>query len=154
MTALSHIRLDDGPTGMRSNFERTVAFLLPTDPVTKKRGAKRPGAEVSAVEAPNKHEEKGGKKVTFKQTTGKTGVEFRYYTKPEFIKLSRAQKDELRENRKKHSRYQGTWTGKADLGKGVSGSNSQQVTKGQVAALIREHEEKKQNDAKEHDALK
>ena len=40
-TALSHICLDDSLTGMRSDFERSVAFLLPTDPVKKKKGAKQ-----------------------------------------------------------------------------------------------------------------
>ena len=33
---LAAIRLDDGAEGMRSDFERAVAFLLPTDPVQKK----------------------------------------------------------------------------------------------------------------------
>ena len=37
-TALSHIRLDDNVGGMRSDFERAVVFLLPTDPVRSKRG--------------------------------------------------------------------------------------------------------------------
>ena len=30
---LAAIRLDDGAAGIRSDFERAVAFLLPTDPV-------------------------------------------------------------------------------------------------------------------------
>ena len=81
-TALSHIRLDDGANGMREDFERSVAFLLPTDPVRKKRGAKRSAAQISAVGAANpsnKGKGKGGKKVGFKPNFGKTGVELRYY---------------------------------------------------------------------------
>ena len=34
--ALDAIRMDDGAAGMRSDFERAVAFLLPTDPAKKK----------------------------------------------------------------------------------------------------------------------
>ena len=33
--ALAAIRMDDGASGMRSDFERSVAFLLPEDPVKK-----------------------------------------------------------------------------------------------------------------------
>ena len=44
--------LDDNPNGMRSDFERSVAFLLPTDPVKKKRGGgKRNAGQISATVA-------------------------------------------------------------------------------------------------------
>ncbi len=116
MTALSHVCLDDGPTGMQSNFKHTVVLLLPNDPVTKKRGAKCPGAEILAVEAPDPKGGKGGKRVTFKQMTGKTGVEFRYYKKAKFKQLSQLQEDELREHLKENGIYQSTWTGKGGAG--------------------------------------
>ena len=51
--ALAAIRLDDGPNGMRRDFERTVAFLLPTDPVRKRqKDNKRGAANISAVNIP------------------------------------------------------------------------------------------------------
>ncbi len=74
--------------------------------------------------------------------TGKTGIEFCYYKKDEFNQLTKMEKDELREHHKANGNYQGTWTGK-----GGSGPNSQQMTKGKVAALICEHDEKKQKEA-------
>ena len=72
--ALSSIRMDDTANGMRNNFEAAVAFLLPTDPVEKKksRGNKRPVVEVAAIDT--------GEKAlgSHKLARGKTGVEFRY----------------------------------------------------------------------------
>ncbi len=65
------------------------------------------------------------------------GVEFCYCKKAEFNQLTKAQKDNLRENHKTNGNYQGTWTSKGDLG-----PDSQQMTKGKVSALICEHEEK------------
>ena len=60
-TALSHIRLDDSATGMRSNFERSVAFLLPTDPVKKKKGGhKRNVGQISSTNATASND-RGGK---------------------------------------------------------------------------------------------
>ena len=55
-TAVSHIRLDDttnavgNPSGTRNDFERAVAFLLPTNPVGKKRRGKLQAAQTSSVE--------------------------------------------------------------------------------------------------------
>ncbi len=52
-TAVSRIRLDDttnaqgNPSGTHNDFERAVAFLLPTDPVRKKRREKRQAAQIS-----------------------------------------------------------------------------------------------------------
>ena len=47
--AIVAIRLDNSVGGMRNDFERSVAFLLPTNPV--KKGRKRDSATVSAVGA-------------------------------------------------------------------------------------------------------
>ena len=97
--ALSSVRLDDTPGGMRNNFEAAVAFLLPTDPVEKKKAkSKRPIAEVSAVEG-----EDGPPKTnpsTSKPGRGKTGVEFRYHTPDEYQALNKAQRQELHAHRK------------------------------------------------------
>ena len=81
--ALSHIRLSNGPNGMRDDFERAVAFLLPTDPVKKRGGrAKRNSAQISSTQGSdggagaNKNKGPKEKKVTLKPNVGKTGVEF------------------------------------------------------------------------------
>ena len=72
--ALSSIRMDDTANGMRNNFELAVAFLLPTDPVEKKRAkSKRPIAEISAALAEDSRKQTLG---THKLARGATGVEF------------------------------------------------------------------------------
>ena len=91
---MSHIRLDDTvdaagtPTGKRNDFEGAVAFLLPTDPVKKKRGGKRPHAQISATTAVN-DKTKNDKTVRFKPAYGKSGVELRWYKLKEWKKLSK-----------------------------------------------------------------
>ena len=116
-TALSHIRLDDtvdaagNPSGLRNEFEGAVAFLLPTDPVKKKRGAKRTPAQISATSgtaSADKSDNSGvkkGKKSKFKATYGKTGVELRYYKQKEWKKLSKEQQTEVIEHRRENSDY-------------------------------------------------
>ena len=49
--AMASIKTDNGPEGMRNNFEATAAHLLPYDPVAKKRsnGQKRGSAQISSV---------------------------------------------------------------------------------------------------------
>ena len=47
--ALSSIRMDDSPTGLRNDSEAAVAFLFPTDLVPNKRKDKRYVAEISAT---------------------------------------------------------------------------------------------------------
>ena len=95
--ALSSVRMDDTANGMRNNFEAAVAFLLPTDPVERKKargGNKRAIAEVSAIDT-------GKKDIgSHKPARGKTGVEFRYHKPSEFKKLSQDQVSELLEHRK------------------------------------------------------
>ena len=142
-TALSHIRLDDSVGGMRSDFERSVAFLLPTDPVKKKRGGnKRNAGQISSTTAANSNDDngkKGKKKTRFKSTCGETGVEFRFYKPAEFNKLTREQKDELRDHRKANGNYKGTWTGKERTG----GANKY-FGRAQVAAMIKANESEKE----------
>ena len=45
--ALAEIRMDYGAAGMRSYFERSIAFLLPNEPVNKKQRSKRGAATIS-----------------------------------------------------------------------------------------------------------
>ena len=53
--AMASIKTDNGPEGMRNNFEATAAHLLPYDPVAKKRssGQKRGSAQTSSVMDPS-----------------------------------------------------------------------------------------------------
>ena len=141
---------------MRQDFERAVAFLLPTDPVKKKRGGKRGAAQISAVvaaaaseekEKPNDKSGSPNKKPRFKPNTGKTGVELRYHTHKEFIALSKEQREELISHRKSNGGYRDTWTGKIKP-KGGSGKGKGSF-KSRVSALIKANEEeKKTEDAK------
>lgn len=86
--AIAAIKMDDREGGLRSDFERSVALLLPVDPVAKRQKGKRTAAEISTT---------NGKVKTSRG--GKTGVELRYYTPKEFAKLSEEEKTELRELR-------------------------------------------------------
>ncbi len=107
--AMASIKTDQAPTGLRNNFEAAASHLLPYDPVQKKR-TKRPGnkqdssniSEVTGEEA--KVSAFGAKK-----DTGKTGVLLQYHSPDDYKKLSKAQKDELRD-----------WRTKSGHGKGKS----------------------------------
>jgi hypothetical protein len=73
-----------------NDFEATSFYLLPYDPVSKKRvsGSKR-GVEIldaTGMEA----------KTNAKVTSGKTGVEFRFYKAPKYGLLEPEQKKELK----------------------------------------------------------
>ena len=88
--AIALVRTDDGADGAYNNFEKAAAFIIPLDPVAKRRicGNKRPAGEVSGIESSSKKPKSG---------TGSSGVELRYYKRAEYVKLSKAQKDELRD---------------------------------------------------------
>ena len=154
-TALSHIRLDDSPTGMRSDFERSVAFLLPTDPVKKKKGVKRDAGRISSTTAEASSagggKDKSKKKARFKSTTGTSGVEFRYYKPSEFNGLTRDQKDELREHRQAHGNYTGTWTGKERTG--GKGENKA-FGRAQVAAMIKANAVEKDKESTDKESMR
>jgi hypothetical protein len=92
--AMASVRTDNGPQGMRNNFETTASHLLPYDPVARKRIAthKRDNLLISGVEG-----EVSAFNMTKKQSIGKTGVHFRFYKKPEYDKLSDEQKVERKE---------------------------------------------------------
>ena len=155
LAALAAISLYDGSSGMRSDFEKAVTFLLPTDPVNKNHISKRGAATISAVGAPIAHNN-GGKRtkvnkvtkgVTFKVSKGSTGVEFRYYKLPKFKLLSKAQQDELKAHRNSNGSYKGAWSGKSsgnqDPGNN-GGSKWKYLNKAQVADLLREHDAEKE----------
>ena len=108
--AMASVRTDDGANGMRSDFEKAVAHLLPYDPVGRKRatGTKQPaanisdtwgihGANASAIKISDATSKDG------KVSIGKTGVHLRYHTNSEYRELSTSQKKELSKWRKKDS---------------------------------------------------
>jgi hypothetical protein len=93
---MASVRTDNGPEGMRNNFETTASHLLPYDPVARKRIAthKRDNLLISGVEG-----EVSVVNMTNKPGIGKNGVHFRFYKKPEYDKLSDEKKVELKECR-------------------------------------------------------
>jgi hypothetical protein len=94
--AMASVRTDQGPNGMRSDFERAVAHVLPYDPVAKKRAAaKRGSALISSVDNENMEWTAEVSGLGGKPSIGKTGVHLRYHKHKEFSKLSREQRDEL-----------------------------------------------------------
>ena len=149
-TSISHIRLDDGANRMGKDFERLVAFLLPTDPVKKRRGSKRPAAQISAAQTIALGGE-CGKKVSFKPNVGKTGVELRYYKQSEYRKLSLDQKLELKEHRKATGNYG------PNRKKGAKVAFATAVTKAGVLSMLHnigKEKEKKTADEAERMPLK
>jgi hypothetical protein len=98
--AMAAINEDMAAGGKRNDFERAAAYLLPKDPVVKKRmlATKRANAQISEVTA--------GEISAFgtKPSIGKTGVHFRYYKPEEYDGLSKEQKEELREWRRKQNK--------------------------------------------------
>jgi hypothetical protein len=102
--AIASVRTDNGPTGKRNDFEATATHLLPYDPVAKKRlsGNKRGAGMISEVVGMTDDAQISGT-TGGKPAIGKTGVHLRYYKKHEYDKLSKEQKDELREWRKDHN---------------------------------------------------
>lgn len=102
--AMALVRADDvPPNGKMHNFEATASYLLPYDPVAKKRttqGTKRGAVAISDTTVDTEVDVSAatGSK---KPAIGKTGVEFRFYKTAEYKQLSKAQQDELREHRQK-----------------------------------------------------
>ena len=146
--ALALVRNDTGPNGKRNDFEATAAFLLPHDPVAKKRAsAKRTHADVSAFDGS-----------TIKSGIGKTDVEFRYHTKQEYQKLSKEQRNELREWRldndggQSAKRARKTEKGKKEKGSKVTFTNDKKFKKvlsEVVVAELSSIDEKKAKEAEE-----
>ena len=98
LAAIANINDDKGDgtaanPGKRNDFEAAVAYLLPNDPVArKKKGTgKRTSAEISSAEVSSFGSKKG---------IGKTGVHLRWHKISEFKKLSDEQKEELFQWRK------------------------------------------------------
>ena len=89
--AIAAIRQDDGEDGMRHDFERAVAKLLPVDPVARRRTSrKRDAASISDVDASE------ATVSVAKAGIGRTGVHLRWHTQQEFRALNDQQKAELK----------------------------------------------------------
>ena len=107
--ALANVEEDIGDgtpinPGKRNDFEQTVAYILPKDPVARKRESvgKRGAAEISELEANvSGFGDKSG--------IGKTGVHLRWYSEEEYTKLTKLQRMELNkwrsEQRKDHPEF-------------------------------------------------
>ena len=146
--AVAAITTDDGPGGKRNDFEACVAFLLQHDPANDgKKSTKRTAAEISASEGStdDKDESKpsAGKK---KPARGKTGVEFRYYTRREYNNLTKAQQAELREYRREHGRFDGQKTFRK------KGEGKRAYTKAQIAAFVKEEADKREKEREDKEA--
>ena len=88
LAAVSSVRQDE--FNKRVNFEAAVTFLVQSCPAAIKQNKKKVSfdASLSAIEvAPGKG--------TQKSKMGTTGVPLRYHPKAEFIKLNRAQREEV-----------------------------------------------------------
>jgi hypothetical protein len=96
--AIAQVRADGNVNGKRSNFESTASFLLPYDPVAKKRQLSSKRDHDSIIS-----DTTGNIASTFgtKPGLGKSGVHLRYHTKDEYKNLSSEQKLELKEWRGK-----------------------------------------------------
>ena len=95
---MASVKTDNGPDGLRNNFERAISHLLPHDPVAKKRATdiKQGSALISLMEP---HD---GPNITIaandsKPSIGKTGVHLRYHKHHEYKKLTQEQRCELSE---------------------------------------------------------
>ena len=129
--AVASIKMDDKPTGLRENFEKAVAILLPTDPVVKKK-KKRTRAEISSVtNAPTPQRKK-------KRSKGRTGVELRYYKYGEFKKLTDAQKEELKKLRAEGKKQGGTQDADGDNGGLNTKRKRARFTKNVVSAVVQQ----------------
>ena len=86
--AMAGIKTDNGPEGMRNNFEATAAHLLSYDPVAKKRssGYKRGSTQISSLMEVSDA-------TTKTPSIGKTDVHLCYHRNSEYRTLTQQQKD-------------------------------------------------------------
>jgi hypothetical protein len=100
--AMASVKTDQTPNGLRNNFEATATHLMPYDPVMNKKanqsGNKRNPAEISDASGA----ETGANVSAFgaKKGIGSSGVHLRYHSPDEYKKLSKEEKDDLRQWRK------------------------------------------------------
>jgi hypothetical protein len=130
--AIAQIKADDGPTGKRSDFEATASFLLPYDPVAKKRqsSSKRDHDSIVSDVTGNVSSSFGNK-----PGLGKSGVHLRYHTKEEYKTLNAEQKLELKKWRETNGTEQKKGGNK---GNNKSTSKKQNNSKKMISAIQKE----------------
>ena len=134
--AIAQVRTDEAPNGKRNNFELTASYLLPYDPVAKKRtaGQKRDReADVGDVTADVGSTSKG---FGTKSGVGKTGVHLRYHTHAEYQKLSSEERTELREWRESQ-KEKGGKTGKTKK-QGNDVKSGKRLSKTEISAISKQ----------------
>lgn len=148
--AMALVRADDqAPHGKMHNFENTASYLLPYDPVAKKRsaGTKRGVAAISEVTA-EEEAQVSASSGSKKPAIGKTGVEFRFYKPHEYRQLTDEQKTELKEHRESRNKGDGAKKdgGNKDRKKRTRGSSKEEQKKW-IAAAVQEKMEERKDDA-------
>ena len=133
------------PAGKMHDFEATASFIIPHDPVAKRRqeGKKRGSAEISDTSGNPDHNKPSASVsgVSGKPGRGKTGVELRFYKRDEYRKLTPEQKMELKEYR-------------ANSGKGKGGTFNKTTTdakrpsKQEIAAAVAHELARREENAK------
>ena len=138
--AMASMRTDDGPQGMRNDFESAAAHLLPYDPIVKKcaaSGNKQGSAQISSVggDEPKRVAMSSATISKTKSSVGSTGVHLRYHTPEEYDNLTIEQKDELRTW---HKNTQGNKKGTARDGKDTESMSFKSgcPTKKQVSSAV------------------
>ena len=140
---MAQVRTDTDPlTGRMNDFEATASYLLPYDPVSKKRasGTKR-GVEISDTTGTEA-------RTNAKVTSGKSGVEFRFYKGPEYGLLEPDQKKELKEWRdaQKLAGTHNTGGGGGPAKKARNDRNDSKQHKKWIASAVKAAVDKKTND--------
>ncbi len=141
--SIAAIRLDTtGPTAKRNNFEAAATFLLPADPVAKRRKANNDGNASATISSTT-----GSTGV--KPSIGKTGVEFRYYKKQAYSKLTDEQKVELKQWRES-SKRKSTGSSSPNSGGSNGGSDgapgSKKLRKTIASVILEESKKKEEKD--------
>jgi hypothetical protein len=152
--AMAQVRTDTDPnTGRMNDFEATASYLLPYDPVSKKRaaGVKRGMSDISS--ATGVEAEISSFKSSAKVTIGKSGVEFRFYKGPEYLQLLPDQKKELKEWRdaQKLAGTHNTGGGSAKKPKNDSKQHKQWIASAVKAAIEKNKADATVDDTAESD---
>ena len=142
--AIANVKADDSATGKRSDFEAMASYLLPYDPVMKKRLSSGKGDN-------NVSEITGEVSSTFgsKPGVGETGVHLRYHKREEYRALTDEQKKELKEWRLKTNPEKSTKKQKGNTAKGNQSKDKKRKMVSAVEKAVKKIMKKK---SKEYDS--
>ena len=133
--ALSSIRINTD--NMRDDFEKCVSFLLPVCPYAKNKTSSSRNPRLPNVSST----------VLKNASDSKTGVDFRWHTHKEYSKLSKAQKQELRDwQNSKEGQMQIEKYHEDKRRKNSQNNNNNYMTKKQLQAKIKSLEAKNVTD--------